>query len=244
MRKAIANVTGFLALGWSVFSASAPAQAADAIDPARLSTAKEIATAILPPGTYRKLMGSTFDTIMSQTMKQTEQLPVADLVQAAGLDAKTASAMGSANLAQIMAIVDPAYDERMQRTMKAMMGQMVDLLDQFEPTLRDGIADAYAQHYSAAQLGEIEQFFQTPTGKEFSGNLMLLNSDPAVMAKMQEVMPALVKQLPAMIKAAADATKDLPKPKTYKDLTPDDRAKLAKVLGVDPKQLANPKTKT
>ena len=117
--------------------ATMPAHAADAPEPARLGVATQIASAILPPGTYRKLMSGTFDAIMSQTMKQMEQIPMRDLVQSAGLDPKAASALGEVNLAQIMAIVDPAYDERMQRTTKAMMGQMVNILEQFEPTLLD-----------------------------------------------------------------------------------------------------------
>ena len=44
--------------------------------------------------------------------------------------------------------------------------------------------------------------------------------------------------MPALIAQATKATERLPKPKTFKDLTPAERTKLANLLGVAPDKLA------
>jgi uncharacterized protein YycO len=66
---------------------------------------------------------------------------------------------------------------------------------------------------------------------------MMLSADPAVMSRMQNMMPKIMQQMPAMLNAMQEATKDLPKRKQYKDLTPAERAKLASLLGLDPKTM-------
>ncbi len=211
-----------------------PALPAPAIDPDRLAKATRIAGALLPDGTYRKMMSGTMDKMMGSMTDQMLDLPMRDLAHAAGLKPEQIAKVGPGTARQVMAIMDPAFRQRLEVSTKAVMGAMVDMMAKFEPSVRDGLAEAYGTRFTTAQLDEIERFFATPTGGAYAAQSMLVYTDPAVINRMQAMMPALVKQMPDMIGAMAKATADLPKPKTYTQLTKAERAEVARLIGVDP----------
>ena len=141
----------------------------------------------------------------------------------------------------VMAILDPAFDQRMHITMTTMMGAMGDLLGTFEPQLREAMAEAYVHNFTLQQLTEIARFFDTPTGAAYAARMMTLMNDPSVQASMKNLMPEIIRTMPAAAQKVQAATASLPKPKTYADLSAADRARLAKLLGVDPAELEKAK---
>jgi hypothetical protein len=199
--------------------------------------ATEIAGKLFPDGTYRRMLGPSFSKMMSGMTDNIGTMPIGPIVKAAGLDEKAVTALDKASLGQIMEIVDPYFKERMRRTMDGMFAAMIPLFEKMEPDLRDGLALSLESRFSAAQLADLQGFFATPTGGAFASQQMMLFMDPAVMGKMQAQMPKIMEAMPALIGEAAKATADLPKAKSYKDLSPDERAKLARVLGVDPAKM-------
>jgi hypothetical protein len=50
-------------------------------------------------------------------------------------------------------------------------------------------------------------------------------------------MPKIMEAMPTLIAKSVKAMDALPKAKTYKDLTREERARLAALLGVDPKDM-------
>jgi Uncharacterized protein conserved in bacteria (DUF2059) len=215
---------------------TAPAAAAP-VDPASLAAATRIAGAMLPDGTYRKMMSGTLDKMMSGMFDKVGDMPLREILIASGMKEEDVPPIQPGALKQVMTIIDPAYRERMDLGMKAMMSGMIDMMAKYEPAVRDGLAEAYARRFSPTQLGEIERFFGTPTGKEYAAQSMLVYTDPAVMDRMIAIMPEMMKEMPKMIGAMTEATKDLPKQRTYKDLTKAERAKIADLLGIDPKKM-------
>jgi hypothetical protein len=73
---------------------------------------------------------------------------------------------------------------------------------------------------------------------------MTIMADPAMAAEMQSMMPKMMKSMPQFIAAAQKATTSLPAPRKLKDLTPAERTRLAKALGVDESKLTDPKSTT
>ncbi|MDE2436266.1 MAG: DUF2059 domain-containing protein, partial [Sphingomonadales bacterium] len=115
--------------------------------------------------------------------------------------------------------------------------QMATMMTTLEPGIREGSRQAYAKRFTTEQLADLNRFFDTPTGTAYAADSMMLFMDPAVVDKMQKAVPELMKQVPTIVKAIESATANLPTPRKYKDLSKDQRARLAKLLGVTEAQL-------
>lgn len=216
----------------------APAAAALApADPARLALARGIVLKLAPDGTYRKVMQGALDQVSNGMMNKMMNMPIRELVAGWGLKQDEIAKLNNASIHDIMAIMDPAFDQRMQLTMNASMSTMTDVLSRFEPQMREGMAQAYARNYTLDQLTDIDRFFSTSTGSLYASRSMTLMNDPAVKSSMEGLMPAIMQAIPEMAKKVEAATAGLPKPKKFEDLNDADRAKLAKLLGVDPAEL-------
>ena len=213
------------------------------IDPARLAAAKQTIDYLVPEGTYsRMMMDGTFKGLMNQIADNTAELPIRSLAKSYGVPATDLKKLDKVTIADVMEVMDPAYKQRMSAMMDAMMPAMIDMVDEMEPGFREGLVRAYAKHFTLAQLNDINRFFATPSGNEYASNALMLQMDPEVMARqakeMPKIMQELVSRMPQIVKDMQAATADLPKAKEYKDLTPEEKAKLAKLLGVDQQDMA------
>jgi hypothetical protein len=226
-----------LADGVSSVPVVAPVATAAAPDPARLAAARVLALKLVPPGIYRRLLQGALGPLIDQMMGQMADMPVKKLMEGFGVSDEALAKLGSASSRQIMTIVDPAFEERMHLVMKAMMGGMADTFDSMEPDIREAFAEAYAGSFDVAQLDQLNTFFATPTGAVFATRSLTLMSDPAVVRRMQTLMPAIMQRLPDIMKQAQTATAGLPKPKTADELSEADRKKLASILDIDPAKL-------
>jgi hypothetical protein len=208
-----------------------------AIDPARLAAARVTVDYVFPTGTYARLMNQTMNGVMKQLMDSMGSMPLRDLAGAKGISEDKLSQLGDGTLKEIMTIYDPHYEQRMQLTTEAMFAEMSQLMTQLEPAMRDGLTRAYAKRFTADELGEMNRFFATPTGKAYAADSMIVFMDPDVIAKITEFMPAMIKQMPAMTEKLKEATAKLPPPRKLEDLTPAERDRLAKLLGMSSDEL-------
>jgi len=233
----LAWLSASLLLAPAAFAAepgNAPAATAAPVEPARLAIATRIALRLMPDGTYRQILGGSLNRIMDMTMDGVANMPIKTLAGMGGLDAAALEKMPSATLKQVTEILDPAYQQRTRTIMSVMTTEMANFVSTMEPSFRDGLAEAYATHFSAAQLDELERFFQTPTGALYARQALLLQTDPAVMARMQTMIPKMMQIMPDVMKKAAAATAGLPKQRTFADLTPAEKNRVAQLLGMDP----------
>jgi len=219
---------------------TSPAAPTAASSPEQIALARKVAARVLPEGAYRTVMRGTFNGMIGNMMSQMLDVPVRRFVAATGLPDKDVAKLGETTTRQIMEIIDPAYQQRMKITMQAMMDGMSEVMTRMEPDMREGLAEAYASRFSSVQLTELDRFFATPTGTAFAGQQFTIMSDPALMQRMQSIMPAIMQTLPDVMKKAQAATASLPKAKTAADLTDADRARLATLLGVNPGDLQRP----
>lgn len=210
----------------------APAPAAPApVDAAHLAAAQAVVNEVFPAGTYRKMMSGTFDQMMGQMSDQMLNIPIADLARMGGLPEEKLKGVKPATIKQVMLIVDPYFQKRMDAMMPVMMNMMVDLMDKMEPDVRAGVVEAYARRFTTAQLNELDRFFSTPTGNTYAAQSMLVYMDPAVMARMQKMVPKIAEMVPDMMKKVQAATAAFPPMPKDGKLTKEQRDKLAALLG-------------
>ena len=207
------------------------------IAPERLAAARITANAVFPAGTYARMMNGTMDKMMDSIMNSMAKMPLKELAGVGGASEATLAKMSNATMQQIMDIYDPAYRQRTQILTHTMMNEMVTLMTGFEPQIRDGLAQAYARRFDAAQLAQLNAFFATPTGKAYATDSNLMMTSPEVMSTMADIMPALMKQMPAIIEKVKTASADLPPVRTFAQLSDSDKTKLAGLLGVSREEL-------
>jgi hypothetical protein len=213
-------------------------------DPATLAEARLVVGRLVPPGVYKKIMGPMMAPMIDNMGGMMKALPLKQIAEMGGLDAQQAAALGKVDVEQVMAIYDPHWQERMRLSMHAMFDAMGDFFTTLEPELREAMAQAYARHFTLGELSDLDRFFATPSGGKFAGQYMTIMTDPAMTDEMKAMMPKMMQQMPQFIAAAQKATAALPPPRKIEDMTPADKAKIARALGIDQDKLQDPKTTT
>lgn len=227
-----------------VAQAQAAADSVAPADPARAAAARPVVEKLFPVGTYRRMMGGTMSKMMDSMIGGMMKMPIGQIARISGVPADKLTGMSEASLEEISAIVDPHFRERTKRGMDAMMGSMADLMDGFEPNVRNALTRAYARKFDVRQLGEINAFFATPTGDRFASDYMSMMMDPDIMREMQALMPEMMKKIPDMAEKAKHATESLPPPRKAADLTQAEKTKLAQLLGIKTSDLKDSAAQT
>jgi len=212
--------------------AAAPQAEAAPIDPARLEAARKAVTYIFPAGTYARMMDRTVNSIMQPMMDSVGKLPLRDLAAMGGVSEEKLAAMPEGTLEEAMSILDPAFKERTSAAMPIMFKAMGGLFSEFEPAMQEGLSRAYARQFDVRQLAELNAFFATPTGSTYASNSMLVFTDPEIMSSMQALVPVMMKRMPDIMKTVEEELKKFPKRKSYDELTPEERKRFAKLMGI------------
>jgi hypothetical protein len=209
--------------------AKAPAPAAvESVDPARLAKAEPIASVILPNGTMEKMIGPMMDGMT--------KMPIREFLKMGGLDPEQAEGLGEGTIEEMMAIIDPNFRKRMDVLVNGMMPAMGRFMGRYEPDMREGMAEAFAYRYSAAELDQISAFLKTPVGAKFGAGFMELATDSHYIGRLQKIMPEMMRAMPEIMKSSVEELAKLPKPRTYNDLTKAERERLTALLGADAKK--------
>lgn len=214
-----------------VMGTSATSQAA--VDPARLAVATRIISVMLPDGTYRKIMTPMFDAMTGQMTDSMMSVPIATFVRATGADESEVKKLGSTSPRDILRIIDPAFEQRNNITMKVIMNGIIDMISGMEPELRQVYARVYARGFELRELREIEAFFKTPAGHAYATRSMVVVTDPEVLAQSKAMMPKIFERLPELMAQAQAATASLPEPRKPQDLSAAEKQRVAQLLGID-----------
>jgi hypothetical protein len=216
--------------------AQTPATTVQPIDPALLAKAQPIASVILPDGTMEKMMGPMMQKMMGPMMDGMTKMPIREFLKVGGIDPERADSLGEGTIEEMMAIIDPNFRKRMDVIVNSMMPAMGRFMGRYEPDMREGMAEAFAYRYTAAELDQISAFLKTPTGAKFGAGFMELAADPHYISRLQKVMPEMMQAMPEIMKSSAAELAKLPKPRTYNDLTKAERDRLTALLGTDAKK--------
>lgn len=197
----------------------------------RLPQAEAVIARMMPPGTLQKVMGGMFDRMLGPVMAKAETADSSDVARALGVEAD-ALEIDSEEAARVGAILDPVRKERQELEMAAVQRGTTAAMSAMEPGMRKGMAEAYAATFTTPELSDIDRFFQTPSGTAFATKSYALASDPRIMAAAMEGLPAMMAQMKAVEEETKAATAKLPPPRTYADLTAEQRAEIARITGL------------
>lgn len=198
---------------------------------ARLPQAEAVIARMMPPGTLQQMLGGMFDKFLGPIMAMGGEASSADVARELGIEDEDL-ALKDAEVARIAAILDPARKQRRELEAAAFQHAMTTAMTAMEPSMRKGMAEAYAATFTSGELSDIDAFFATSSGTSFARKSYALATDPRILASAMEGLPSMMGQMKAMEEEAKAATSKLPARRGYGDLTPAERAEIAKLTGL------------
>ena len=183
------------------------------IDPSQLELARKTAAALLPPGSYEKMMRSSMEQMVGTITSQMYNSRMADILpEGSAPDLEIEREIGDKTIKEVLGAGDPHFEERMRITNRILFQEVAPIMGRIEPDVREGLARAYARKFSAAQLQDINRFFETGSGRLFAAESMTTWVDPEIMSLMAKLTPELMKEMPAIMEKTKAATAHLPPP--------------------------------
>lgn len=187
-------------------------------EPGRLAAARGVAQRMWPDGTYGMLF-ETFGTTIANTVLDMKPAELEMMSRKpAGKDTKPAALAADADLTlrQKMRRDDPHFDRRVAVITDALRAEFARVSPLIEPPLREGLSRSMARRFTAAQLADLDGFYQTPTGQVYARESLKMWFDADLMRSTMSSMPALMMQMPGAmqrVKAAAETVPPAPKKK-------------------------------
>ncbi|ALE17947.1 hypothetical protein AMC99_02676 [Altererythrobacter epoxidivorans] len=209
-----------------------PVEPLTAEQEARLPIARGIVAKMIPEGTLGDMMGSMFDKMMGPIMELASSNPEADVARQLGLDPSELE-LTEEQAAELAGILDPAWRERNAVMGKLMPEMMKDMMTRMEPTMRKAMSEAYAIHFNANELADIDAFFSTPSGLSFARKSFSMSSDPRILGASMEALPSMFESIGEMEAKMTAATADLPAPRRWGDLTASQKSRISALTGLD-----------
>lgn len=207
-----------------------PAEPLTADQEARLPQATRIIGKMIPEGTLAEMMGSMFDKMLGPIMQASGSPATGTVTRATGLSAVDLD-LTPEQTEELASVFDPAWAVRQEREMAMFPGMMEAMMNAMEPGMRKAMAELYAINFNPTELNEIEAFFLTETGASFARKSFTMSSDPRIISATMEAMPAMMGTIGSLEQAIVDATADLPATRSFADLTPAEKAKVAEMTG-------------
>lgn len=208
-----------------------------AVPPAQLALAQQTTTALVPPGSLAKMLDNMYGKLFQGLMGEMGGMSDMMLSIKTGVESEKIAALDEKSKTAVADLLDPYRKQREEQVMKVVKPLITEVLGDIEGPMRNGMAYAYARKFSAAQLGEMNAFFATPTGNAYTSEWMALQADPEVMLAMVKAVPPLIGKYMDRAPAIEKDMKELPKEKQLSDLSDAEMSKLAKLLKVDVKVL-------
>lgn len=206
---------------------------------ARLPLARSVIDQVIPAGSMNALTSKMLDGLF---------FPIASMADATGPDLaafigydKSELTLTDGEVAEIAAIVDPAWQERQRVDLTVTQDLVRKFMVKIEPAMREGMSEAYAANFTTDQLNDLKAFFDTPTGTIFARKSLDLASDMRMVRASIERMPEMVQEFSKMDEkmdeAIAAATASLPERRTFETLSPAQKKQLMKITGLSEEDL-------
>ncbi|MEP2990874.1 MAG: DUF2059 domain-containing protein [Parasphingorhabdus sp.] len=203
------------------------------IEPALLAKGERIANAVVPKGSYRKIMAETFKKVVEPMMEGVDQIPLSVIANFAGVGEEDIKLKEGAKLSDLMQIVDPYYKQRNRTMVSKLSDIMIDLSDDIEPSIRGGMAKAYARRFSAEDLEAVAAFYETESGAKIAGESLGIFASPEVMSASMEMMPKFMERFFGEMEAITKGSEDLPPPRKFSDLSDEELDKMSEIMGIE-----------
>lgn len=207
------------------------------VAPAQLALAQTTTTALVPPGSLAKMIDNMYGKLFKGFMGEFGGMSDLMLSIKTGVESEKIAALDEKSKTAIADLFDPRRKEREEQITNVVKPLIEEVLGDLEGPMRNGLAHAYARKFSAQQLGDMNAFFATPSGKAYADEWMALQADPEVMLAVVKGVPPLIEKFMDRGPEIEGKLKDLPKERQLSDLSDAELAKLAKLMKVSVKEL-------
>lgn len=198
---------------------------------ARVPAAEQLVAKIIPAGTMGEMMDKMMGGVLGPLMAAAPDAAVTTLAKKIGTETYALD-LTEEQAGELASLFDAAWAERQKREAAMFPALMKEVMGLMEPGMRKAMSELYAIRFSSGELAEIDAFFSTGTGNKYARESFLMASDPRIMASTMEAMPALMGMMGDLEKRMADGVADLPAVRTFADLSPEERAKVAAMTGL------------
>ena len=198
---------------------------------ARLPAAEQLIGKIIPDGTMGEMMDKLLGGVLGPMMAAGPDAASTTLAKQIGTPVYGVE-LSEAQVGELASLFDPAWAERREREAALFPALMKEVVGLIEPGMRKAMSELYAIRFTGSELAEIDAFFTTETGTKYARESFLMASDPRIMASSMEALPALMGQMGDLEKRMADGVADLPAVRSFADLSPEERAKVAEMTGL------------
>ena len=203
------------------------------IAPERLELGEQVALKILPPGSYRRIMGDTFNQILEPMLGSINQIPISKFAEFAGVSPQEIDISDADAANEVISIIDPYFVQRQEVSAKLMVSMMTDVVSEAEPSIRTGLAKAYARRFTVNELTEVNAFFSTEIGGKFAAESMAIYTSRDVLSASAKLAPAMLERIEDIVVAIDEETADIPMPRSRADLSDKERQRVSELLGFD-----------
>ena len=229
--SAPASADAELAAITEMFSGMFTAEPLTTEQEARLPAAQQLIAKVIPEGTMAEMMDKMFDGVLGPMMAAAPGSGAAPTIAKQIGTVPYALELEDEQAAELASLFDPAWAERQQREVAMFPKMMKDIMTLIEPGMRKAMAELYAIRFSDREIAEIDAFFATGTGSKYARESFLMASDPRIMSASMEMMPAMMGMIGDIEAQMAASTADLPPIRSFAELSPVERAKVAEMTG-------------
>ena len=208
------------------------------IPPAQLALAQQTTAALVPPGSLENMMDNLYGKLLRGFLGEVGGMSDIMLSIKTGVENEKIAALDDPTKEKIADIFDPHRKAREDKIMTTIKPLVSEVLRDFEPPMRDGMAKAFAREFSADQLTQMNAFFATPAGAAYAKEWMALQADPEIILSIVRALPPMAnKWIDRAPELEGKFKDDLPKEKQLADLSDAELKKLAGLMKVDVKVL-------
>lgn len=199
---------------------------------ARLPAAQQLANSLIPPGSYGAALEGALAPMADKVMAMVEPDDATKAANLTNLSKYDVENLDDAKLAALVTLLDPQAAQRNRQLADFVFAEVAAAMVKVEPLYRDGLARAYAKHFDAAQLAEINAFFATPTGNRFAGTSMAMQLDQQMMAKVPDMIPVMVGHAAEAATRFVMAMDTIPQARKVDSLSARERTQMLNLLGM------------
>lgn len=214
------------------------------IEPALLAKSERVAGAIVPTGSYRKIMAETFQKVIEPMMDGIDEDSLATIAGFTGVSEDEIDLKEGATAADLMTMIDPYYKQRNRAIMTTITDLMIDLSNEIEPSIRTGMARAYARRFSSDELEAAARFYETEAGAKIAGESLAIFSSPEVMSASMEMMPKFMERFFGVLEGLTKENDSLPPPRKFDDLSDEEIDQMAALMGIDREMMHPPRNES
>jgi Uncharacterized protein conserved in bacteria (DUF2059) len=207
------------------------------IEPAQLALAQGTAAKLLPDGAYGKMMDQMLGQFLKPMLALDGGMSAMQIASKTGVDYDVADKLTEEQRNEVVALLDPDRQARNDGMMKVLKPMLMDMGKLLEGPMREGIARAYARKFSAAQLGEINAFFATPSGQAYAAESFAIQADPEVLSATFQALPVMMTKFMGSGPDLEAQMKALPQERKVAELDAPALKRLATLLGTTPAAL-------